>query len=207
MKTVVYVDAFNLYYGAVKGTPYKWLDLLRLGQLLLPSHDVRHIHYFTARIKDRPNDSQGPLRQQIYLRALKTIPNLTITFGTFHTHEAVMPLVNPVPGQSRYATVFKTQEKGSDVNLTSQLLWDGYRNYYDTAAIISNDSDLLRAVQIVRHNLGKAVGFLNPQPHPSRVLRNNSDFMKDIRTGVLRASQFPATLTDAKGVFHKPSAW
>ena len=27
MKTYMYVDAFNLYFGCVKGTPHKWLDL------------------------------------------------------------------------------------------------------------------------------------------------------------------------------------
>ncbi|HVH69249.1 MAG TPA: hypothetical protein VM716_15380 [Gemmatimonadales bacterium] len=38
MKTYVYVDGFNLYYGAVKGTPFKWLDIRQLCQLLLPKH-------------------------------------------------------------------------------------------------------------------------------------------------------------------------
>jgi len=26
MRTSIYIDGFNLYYSAVKGTPYKWLD-------------------------------------------------------------------------------------------------------------------------------------------------------------------------------------
>tara|TARA_R110002072_G_scaffold29206_4_gene92759 strand:- start:564 stop:863 length:300 start_codon:yes stop_codon:yes gene_type:complete len=30
MRTCVYVDGFNLYYGALKRTPYKWLDLAAL---------------------------------------------------------------------------------------------------------------------------------------------------------------------------------
>ena len=32
MRTVVYVDGFNLYYGALKGTSWKWLDLVALSQ-------------------------------------------------------------------------------------------------------------------------------------------------------------------------------
>ena len=32
----VYVDGFSLYYAALKGTPYKWLNLRRLSRLLLP---------------------------------------------------------------------------------------------------------------------------------------------------------------------------
>jgi hypothetical protein len=30
MRTWEYVDGFNLYYGAVKGTPYKWLNPVEL---------------------------------------------------------------------------------------------------------------------------------------------------------------------------------
>jgi hypothetical protein len=29
MRTSIYIDGFNLYYGAVKDTPYKWLNLVR----------------------------------------------------------------------------------------------------------------------------------------------------------------------------------
>ena len=35
MRTRVYVDGLNLYYGAVKGTPFKWLDPVRLSALVL----------------------------------------------------------------------------------------------------------------------------------------------------------------------------
>jgi hypothetical protein len=46
----VYVDGFNLYYGAVKDTPYKWLDIRKLCELLLPEFSVGRIKYFTARV-------------------------------------------------------------------------------------------------------------------------------------------------------------
>jgi hypothetical protein len=39
MRTIVYIDGFNLYYGAVKGTPYKWLDLKSVCQKLLDPHN------------------------------------------------------------------------------------------------------------------------------------------------------------------------
>ncbi len=55
MKTYVYIDAFNLYYGCVKNTPYKWLDLSKLCAILLPQHHIERIKYFTARVKSLPN--------------------------------------------------------------------------------------------------------------------------------------------------------
>jgi len=82
----VYIDGFNLYYGAVKGSPFKWLDLSALCQRMLPGDTVQKIEYFTAILSARPGDPGLPMRQQIYLRALRTIPNLEITYGKFLTH-------------------------------------------------------------------------------------------------------------------------
>ena len=92
MKVYVYVDGFNLYYGAVKGTPYRWLNLAEMCRLLLPNDQIRHIKYFTALVNPRPNDLDQRVRQESYLRALATIPNLTTVLGYFLTHEVKMPL-------------------------------------------------------------------------------------------------------------------
>ena len=54
MRTNVYVDGFNLYYGAVKGTPYKWLDLRKCCELVFPRNEIHEIHYCTAIVKDAP---------------------------------------------------------------------------------------------------------------------------------------------------------
>ena len=72
--TNVYIDGFNLYYGALKGTPYKWLDLDALCRRLLPKHELGRIRYFTAIVAARPHDLSGPDRQRVYLRALATMP-------------------------------------------------------------------------------------------------------------------------------------
>lgn len=73
--------------------------------------------------------------------------------------------------------------------------------------IVSNDSDLLPPIKFVKEELGKLVGILNPQKHPSVVLAATAHFVKNIRPGVLKNSQFPVTLADAKGSFSKPGRW
>lgn len=206
MRTYVYVDGFNLYFGALKGTPHRWLDLRRLFALLLPGHRIDRIKYFTAHVKPRPNDPDQPLRQQLYLRALATLPDLDIILGHYLTHAVMMPLAAPVPGQSRYVRVLKSEEKGSDVNMATHLVHDAHCGLFDAAVLVTNDSDLLEAVKIVR-GLGRQVGVLNPHEHPSRVLQHAATFMKKIRSGPLGASQFPNPLTDAHGTFHKPTGW
>ena len=77
----MYVDAFNLYYRALKGTPYKWLDIRKLCEYLLPRHQIDVVKYFTARVSARPGDPDQPTRQQAFLRALATLPSFEIFYG------------------------------------------------------------------------------------------------------------------------------
>ena len=74
MGTNVYIDGFNLYNGSVKNTPYKWLDLGALCTTLLPGQTIHRIRYFTASVLRFPHDLQAPVRQNMYIRALGTIP-------------------------------------------------------------------------------------------------------------------------------------
>lgn len=208
LKTNVYVDAFNLYYGALRRTPYRWLDLAKLCQFMLPQNTIHQIKYFTALVKPRPSNPSKPLRQQIYLRALRTLPNLSISFGHYLSHEVMMPLAGSSTVKPQYVRVTKTEEKGSDVNLATYLLSDAYENTYDIAVVISNDSDLAEPIKIVSNRLKKTVGVLNPHGHhPSRELMKHATFFKTIRQGILSKCQFPQTLTDIHGQFHKPDIW
>jgi hypothetical protein len=68
----VYVDAFNLYYGCLMDTPYKWLNLRTLCELSFPGDHVKDIHYFTARIKPNPHDPDKHVRQETYFLALES---------------------------------------------------------------------------------------------------------------------------------------
>jgi hypothetical protein len=65
MLATVYVDAFNLYYGCLKSTPYRWLDLAKLCQLLLPKDTIQAIKYFTALVSARPHDPQQPVHEYL----------------------------------------------------------------------------------------------------------------------------------------------
>jgi hypothetical protein len=202
---IVYVDGFNLYYGSLKRTPYKWLDLGQLCTAMLPNDRVTAIKYYTARISARPGNPTAPNDQQIYLRALRTIPNLSITYGHFLTHSVSMALTGVTP--TKRVWVDKTEEKGSDVNLASHLLRDAFRASFQTAVLITNDSDLAEPVRIVRQELNLPVGILNPHQQHSAELKRIATFVKRIRQSDLIASQFSAVLNDAKGAIHKPPSW
>lgn len=210
-RTSIYVDAFNLYYGALKGTNYKWLNIQTMCQHLLPGNNITSIKYFTAKVSARPNDPQIPLRQQMYLRAIQTIPTVEIMFGHYLTQTVKMRLATPIQDATgqihKFVNVIKTEEKGSDVNLAVALMNDAHLNLLDVAVIVSNDSDLIAPIRIIRASMGKKVGVLNPQQNTSRAIQREVDFYKPIRSGVLQISQFPTNLTDGTGQFHKPPTW
>lgn len=202
-RTIVYIDGFNFYYGSVKGTPYRWLDLLRFSRALLPKNDVIKVKYFTAIVKPSPKDPGKSTRQLAYLRALGTIPEVEVFLGSFQAHSVKRPLADG----SGYAQVIDMKEKGSDVNLATALIVDAFTNTFDVAAVVSNDSDLVAPIRAVISILGKPVGFVNPHPRPSAELQKCCSFLRQVRPWALKTSQLPDVIADAAGEIHKPAGW
>lgn len=214
MKTNVYVDGFNLYYR-VKNSPCRWLDIAKLCQNKLPQNQINRIRYFTARLTARPSDPQQPQRQQIYLRALQTTPSLTIHYGQFLCNPVRMALVNPPLGSLNTVEVWKTEEKGSDVNLACYLLLDAFDEDCEAAVIISNDSDLAEPIRIVRKRFGIKVVVLHPvRPSAPGQKTTASILLKKVASKSLmiddkdlQNSQFLPVLHDAIGTITKPAGW
>jgi hypothetical protein len=221
IRTNVYVDGFNLYYGAAKDTPYRWVNIAQLCFEVMPSLNINRIRYFTALVTARPSNPQTRLRQEIYIRALTTLPNLTVHYGHYLQSTVSMPLAAPRPAGQRFADVIKTEEKGSDVNIATYMLIDAFRQDCDQLVLITNDSDLGEPVRIINKELRIPVGVLNPQTkdtairrarvtgqplrpaRPSIVLKKAARFNRDISsegpTSDMALSQFPPVLIDANG--------
>ena len=207
MRTYVYVDGFNLYYGALKETPWKWLDLPALLRALLqPHHDILTVKYFTARVSGTPADPSKPQRQDTYVRALQRHrPEVAVYFGHFLSHPVRLPLVRPT-GNQRTVEVMRTEEKGSDVNLAVHLLNDSWLNDYDCAIVVTNDSDVAEAMRLVKQHHGRRIGLVTPGTRrPSRQLLKHADFARRIRSNALRGSQLPDPIPGT--TIRKPGTW
>jgi uncharacterized LabA/DUF88 family protein len=208
MRTIVYVDGFNLYFGSLRNRPCRWLNIEQAIRLhLAPTHRIEAIKYYSAKLNPRPSDPDQPARQALYFRALRTIPSLQIHLGHFLTKNVRMAIANPLPGGPVSIEVIKTEEKGSDVNLATHMVHDAHCGLFECAVVLSGDSDLLEPVRIVKNGLRKVVGVLNPQKHPCAVLKREATFYKHLRPGLLAKSVFPDRLADSQGDFHKPSSW
>ncbi|MDE2760313.1 MAG: NYN domain-containing protein [Paracoccaceae bacterium] len=205
MRTQIYVDGFNLYYGALRYTPYKWLDLSALFRnMLKPHHQILAIKYFTARVESRENDPGKPQRQDFYLRALRAhCQEIGIIEGKFKTRKSCLPLVEPPHSKVR---VLRTEEKGSDVNLAVHLLNDAWQDEYDCAVVVSNDSDLAEAMRLVREQREKFLGLMTPgNRHPSQDLTEYANFHRNIRRNLLERSQLPDLIPGTN--ISKPEEW
>ena len=123
MITNLYIDGFNLYYRALKDTPFRWLDLRKLAETLFPQDSINRVCYFTARLDTRPGNPSQRQRQQAYLRALATLPGFDAYYG-------VVPVRRQAPSAGKrawwdagfdltYVLVRDSEEKGSDVNLAT----------------------------------------------------------------------------------------
>nr|WP_246256007.1 NYN domain-containing protein [Isoptericola halotolerans] len=213
----VYIDGFNLYYGALRKTPHRWLDVLEWSRLLLPHHEVEAVVYCTARVTALPHDPHAPTRQQFYLRALESLaPRVEVLEGHFRVRDvtsARVPNVSCTCCASRgckccaatTATIKKPEEKGSDVNLAVRLVRDHFVYAHEASLVVSDDSDLQEAVRILE-GMGRRVIVANPRKGraPSLVARER----REVRPKTLARAQFPSTVTLPDGsTTSKPGTW
>ncbi len=208
-RTIVYVDGFNLYYRALRETPHRWLNLMALArEMLRPQNQIVAIKYYTARVSGK-QDPGSPRRQQAYLNALATIPEVAVFFGHFLANTKTRPLVKPIPGLPKFVEVHNMEEKGSDVNLASHLIHDGWLNRYDVAAVISNDGDLVEPIRIVKEELKKPVGLLCPNSARAvPELAKAATFKRHVNDAILAKSQFPDPVLTPGGIsINKPPEW
>ena len=195
MRTTIYVDGLNLYYRCVRKTEFKWLDLSQLFTNLLDTkYEINRINYFFAHIKPLPFDKEARARQAAYLRALETRENIAFHSGTFSKKRVEMHL-----WEDPFSTVkvIRAEEKGSDVNLATNLLNDAWRNQYDAAFVVSSDPDLEEGMRLVKQEFPKKeVNLITPgkRENASHKLKALADHHLEIRTKELKASQFPNTI-------------
>ena len=230
--TYVYIDGFNLFYGCLTRSRWKWLDPVKLCRAHYPTYAIEKVYFFTARLTalkggpDTPADQQRRVRQDVYLNALKTLPAVEIVEGFFRHDQDELRRVYPIesPYRETKALVWVTEEKRSDVNLATQLLVDAHLDRYHTALVVTNDSDLMAPIHAVKTVFKKRVGVLSPlidpraDPRPrdprdvaprqlSSGLRQAASFQDRVNPAHLEASQLPDPVVTERATWRKPAAW
>lgn len=170
--------------------------------------DIVRLRYFTARTKQSPDDLDRPVRQQTLIRAMETLPEVSVHWGQ---HINIRKKGILVGDSTKTISTFDTrEEKGSDVSLGVYMVRDAALGEIDVVIMISNDSDLADVVTIVQDDFGRPVYVASPQPlrHPSTKLRKRSTGLIVIDSTVISKCQFPGWFLDARGrKITCPSAW
>lgn len=205
-RTNVYIDGFNLYYGMLKDSADKWLDLQKLFGYLRADDDIGTIKYFTALV-----DGSHQLHQLTYLRALGTTPNIRIIQGKFKAKSIRCGVEKCRHNGTRYFKV--PEEKRTDVNIAIELLDDAYQDEADCFVIVSGDSDLVPAVKKLKLRYpSKQVVVYVPARDKTRgaatELRGSADKHKTLPKVLLQRSQFPDEIELPGGtLIKKPASW
>jgi hypothetical protein len=213
MRTNVYIDGFNLYYGCYKhdpgNQPYKWLDLRALCAAILPNDQIHRVHYFTAMVSDVPWNVGAPLRQETYIRALRACPLLYVHLGKFQPIiRTGVPVAAPPGSAANPITINTFEEKGSDVNLATRLLMDAVDGDFEQALVISNDSDLMEPIRVIKQKFGLPIVVVSPYSTLTIKLRRASSSWALLDKSLLAQCQLPHSIRDRKGrLITKPTAW
>lgn len=224
IKTIAYIDGFNLYFGSLKGTPYRWLDLPTLVKQLCheqnPNCELVAIKYYTADIKAKlsPHRNASCKAQQDYLLSLQAHSEaknfkLEIIKGKYSIRvKEYYASQEPVDFDNKLS-VWVAEEKQTDVAIAVDLLCDVLDNAYDQLVIFSNDSDLVPALRTVKLRWpSKTIGVVAPirgeGRQPSEDLKKIADWTRHgIRENELASSQLPDKVQTRKRAVSKPEHW
>lgn len=204
MKRIIFlIDGFNVYHALddeSKYHKYKWLDYSSLAKCFVsPKDQIVVIFYFTAYTEWNPSEKA---RHQVFIRALRQ-KGVKIVFGKFRNKDHMCRIC-----RKEYSTF---EEKQTDVNIAITLFQAAINNDFDTAIIISGDSDLIPAIEGIKKIFpAKEIGLVIPIGRRANELKDVYDFHMKMKEKHLRSSQFPDSIVidPVKNVvLNRPPTW
>jgi len=229
MKTICYVDGFNLFYGCLKHSDYKWLDLVHLiEQQILhsqsPQSELIEVKFFTANIRAKlaSRGSLAEKSQQDYHRALERLypDRIKIIKGYYSPpkKEWMFDYIDP-PSKEKRVPVWRMEEKQTDVNIAIEAYRDATKGNAEHQVFISNDSDLEPALKAIRDDFSDVeIGLVMPvrfnnesgniKPHDNKRLSKHAHWTRRyITEDELSVSQLPNKVPTKKKPIIKPEYW
>ncbi|MCT4541670.1 NYN domain-containing protein [Pseudomonas aeruginosa] len=229
--TAVYVDGYNFYYGRIRSTPYKWLDLVSLFESLLkrqrPGSELLHLNYFGAPALGRfaTHGEESVVAQQNYIRALEWL-HPTRFMKTMGRHSVdrggtLLPafLLGKSYDRTQRVRVWKLEEKQTDVNLALAMYMDAASGCYQQLVVCSNDSDLEPVMRAIKDHFPTIMlGVVTPMHPPehgrdggrrlSISLEKQADWIRaHLLDEELQCAQLPEKIHTGKKPIRKPAHW
>ena len=224
-RVITYVDGFNLYYGlkAANWRRYYWLDLVALArQFLSKNQRLDQVKYFTAEIA---GNNDKVTRQRTFLSALSNHckEGLKIIKGkyfkksvTCYTHQFASGRPNFSPCLNYHGFLCNgilkvPEEKMTDVNIATAMLVDAFTDKFDTAFLLTGDTDLIPPIKaIMNMDSPKKIILLFPPKRISEDLKKLIGLQRCryVKEKHLLQSLLPLDVTTADGsILTKPPRW
>jgi len=182
-----FIDGFNLYHS-IDDKPsyhkYKWLNIKKLAECFISKNQkIEQIYYFTALAEWAPKK----VKRHKQLITILKLNDINVVYGKFRKIEKKCRLC-----KKTYQTY---EEKQTDVNIAIQLFRSAIQDEYDTAMVMSGDSDLIPSIEAVKDTFpNKQVGVIIPIGRRAELLKQRSDFHMKIKEKHLKSSMFDETV-------------
>jgi uncharacterized LabA/DUF88 family protein len=214
-KIAAYIDGYNLYHSLKENgwRKYYWLNIAGMLQSFIRKDQYfSTIKYFTS-----PSHDQASHKRQItYIEAMQTqalvemVP-FSVIFGRFEPKPVMCDTCNDFAFCKECGERLSfSNEKETDVNIAVNLLSDAYEDQYDTAFLVTADSDQVGTIKKIKELFfsSKKVGIIYPPGRDSRDLNRCSDFQLHINQSVLGKNQLPEKIIKAGGYsLMRPEHW
>ncbi|MEN9599293.1 MAG: hypothetical protein RL596_1612 [Bacteroidota bacterium] len=199
-RVVAYIDGFNLYFGMKQnGNDSLWLNVQALVKSLLKANQqLVYTKYFTSRVRNNPDKEK---RQKIYIEALETLADCDIIYGHYQSHiEKCRKCGHTYP---------YSNEKMTDVNIAVSMMEDAFADKYETAFLISGDSDLIPPVNSIHQLFPQKRVFVAFPPNRFNVsVKNAAKGSMTIGKSSLRNTQFNNSLVNTSSyLIKRPEEW
>ncbi|MCI0618222.1 NYN domain-containing protein [bacterium] len=199
-RAIAFVDGFNLYHSLEENPSYrkyKWLNIRKLLESYVSPKELKEIYYFTA--LTTWNQSKVN-RHKIFIKALEQT-GIDVVYGEFRRRDRFC--------QKCKTSFASFEEKQTDVNIAIYLFRLAIEDRYDTALILSGDSDLLPSIKAVKATFpSKRIVVIIPIGRRAEELKKTCDQFIKIKEKNLAASLFddPLVMSDGTSLL-KPTSW
>lgn len=229
MRTACFVDGYNLFYGLLAGTPYKWLDLPGLLRHIIqvenPDSTLEAVSFFTSPVMPvlATRGRESKEAQDTYIRALKA-KGVDVFMGRHRLEPGNAPrfLDKKTPAsRADQVQVWKLEEKETDVHIAISMYRLAVRQEQLPAderiqqlVLVSADTDMTPALRAIREDFpAMRLGII--LPHDERRVRTvpgsfdpYKDWMRRVVTDdELAAHQYPPRVPTRKKPADKPDYW
>lgn len=229
MRTAFFIDGYNLFYGLLAGTRYKWLDLpallIHITKIQNPASEAIQINYFTSPVLPSlaTLGIQSKEAQDTYIRAL-IAKGVTVTLGKHRLEQGTAPRFidkNTPASRQDKVDIWDLEEKQTDVSLAIGMyrLLSQQQNLQaeqriEQIVLVSADTDMTPALKAIREDFPEiTVGII--LPHREGIdrevpgsLKNYAHWVrKHVRIEELQTHQFPERVPTRKKPAVKPSYW